>query len=113
MQKITEEIIKDYVSELGEFETERRKGSTFYATASLTFTDADIKYLKVNDNVDASGLLGIRVVLRGIYDDYNGTDWDEIDYYKVEETQELVPEKVIPAHYETKKKYVEFKPSWE
>ena len=111
MEKITEETIKDYVSEVGEFETEHRKGSTFYATASHTFTEADIEYLKV----DASALLGIQVVLRGIYDDYNGTDWDKIDYYKVEETQELVPEeiKIIPAHYVTKKKYVEFKPSWE
>ena len=113
MEKITEETVKDYVSEVGKFETEHRKGSTFYATASHTFTEADIEDLKVEDGVDASGLLGIQVVLRGIYDDYNGTDWDEIDYYKVEETQELVPEKVIPAHYVTKKKYVEFKRSWE
>lgn len=113
MQKITEEIIKDYVSELGEFETEHRKGSTFYATASHTFTETDIKYLKEVDDVDASELMGVRVVMQGTYSDYNGTDWDEIDYYKVEETQELVPEKIIPAHYVTKKKYAEFKPSWE
>ena len=104
MKKITEETIKDYVSEVGEFEHEHRKGSTFYATASHTFTEADIEDLKVEDGVDASSLLGIQVVLRGIYDDYNGTDWDEIDYHKVEETQELVPEKIIPAHTVTRTK---------
>lgn len=113
MQKITEEILKDYVSEVGKFETEHRRGSTFYATVEHTFTETDIKDLMEVDDVDASQLLGVRVVMQGIYDDDNGTDWDGIDYYKVEETQELVPEKVIPAHYVTKKKYVEFKPSWE
>lgn len=112
MNKITKEYLEDYVSELGEMETEHRKGSTFYANCSYTFKQADIDTL-ADEDIDASEFLNVCVTLNGMYDDYNGCDWTSMDFCKVEEYQELVPEQVIPAHYVTKHKTEAFVPTWE
>lgn len=107
MNRITKEQIKDYVSELGEFETEHRKGSSFYASASHTFTSKDIEEFAESE-IDASELLGITVTLNGYWSDYDGCDWnDHLTLTKAEEYEVFVPEVVIPAHYETKVREVE------
>lgn len=112
MNKIPEEYLKDYVQELGEFEKEHRRGGTFYCTASYTFKQDDIDTLE-KEGVDASAFLNVCVSLSGIYDDDWGCDWNSVDYYKVEEYQELVPEQIIEAHYVTKYKSEAFDPVWE
>ena len=112
MNKITKDYLEEYISELGEMETEHRRGSTFFANCSHTFTQTDIEELK-QEGVDASDFLSVCVTLSGIYDDNNGCDWDSMDFCKVEEYQELVPEQVIPAHYVTKQKTEKFVPTWE
>lgn len=108
MERITKEQIQDYVSEVGVFEKEHRKYSSFYATATHTFKQADIDDLVVEEDVDASELLGVTVTLNGVWDDWNGVDWYDINFKKYEEYQELIPEVVIPAHYETKYREVPF-----
>lgn len=112
MNKITEEQIKAYVSEVGEFEKEHRKGSSFYCNASHTFTQKDIDILK-EDDIDASDFLNVFVNMNGTWDDNWGTEFYDIDYQKVEEYQELVPEKVIPEHWIVKSKSTAFVPDWE
>mgnify|MGYP003592941167 CR=1 FL=1 len=112
LTKITKDYLEEYVSELGEMETEHRKGSTFYASCSYTFKQADIDTLKA-EGVDASDFLNVCVSLNGIYDDWNGCEWDSMDFYKVEEYEEHVPEKVIPAHTVTRTRTTAFKPVWE
>ena len=111
MNKITKDYLEEYVSELGDMETEHRRGSTFYADCSYTFKQADIDTLK-EEGVDASDFLNVRVTITGIYDDYDGCDWTGMHFYKVEEYQELVPEQVIPAHYVTKQKTEAFDYKW-
>lgn len=113
LRKITEEEIKDYVSEVGEFEKDHRKGSSFWCWATHTFNEADIKDLRETDCVDASDFLGVCVTLSGMWDDNWGTEWDEVTYSKVEEYQELVPEQIIPEHYVTKQRTTPFKPEFE
>ena len=112
MNKITKEYLEDYVAELGEFETEHRKYSSFYATSSYTFKQDDIDTL-AKEGVDASEFLNVCVTLNGTWSDSDGCDWDSMDFCKVEEYQELVPEQVIPAHYVTKQKTEVFVPVWE
>lgn len=112
MQKISENDLKEYVSEVGEFEKEHRRGSSFYVTATHTFTSEDIAEL-AEEGIDASGFLNVCVTMTGTWEDDWGTQWDEIHYRKVEEYQQLVPEKVIPAHYVTKRKTEVFVPAWE
>ena len=112
MDKITKEYLEDYVAELGDMETEHRRGGTFYANCSYTFKQADIDTLK-DEDVDASDFLNVCVTLNGYYDDNNGCDWNSMDFCKVEEYQELVPKVVIPAHYVTKQKTEVFVPVWE
>ena len=112
MNKITKEQLQDYVAEAGEFEKEHRKGSSFYAWVSHTFTQTDVEELK-SDDIDASDFLGVCVTLNGTWSDDWGCEWDDVDYCKVEEYQELVPEQVIPAHYVTKQKTEKFVPTWE
>lgn len=107
MERITEEQIQDYVSGVGEFEKEHRKYSSFYATATHTFEEKDIEYL-YKHGIDASELLGITITLSGYWDDLNGCEWEDIQFNKYEEYQELIPEVVIPAHYETKYREVPF-----
>ena len=111
MDKITKAYLEDYVAELGQMETEHRRGSTFYADCSYTFKQADIDTLK-DEDVDASDFLNVRVTLSGYYDDNNGCDWNSMSFYKVEEYQELVPEVVIPEHYVTKQRTEKFEYTW-
>lgn len=112
MRKITEQDLLDYVSDVGEFEKEHRKYSSFYCTVSHTITQTDIEELK-EDDLDASDLLGVRITRNGMWSDVDGTDWDDTTYEKVEEYQEIVPEVVIPEHYVTKYKTKTFKPVFE
>ena len=112
MNKITKECLEDYVAELGEFETEHRKYSSFYANCSYTFNQDDIDTL-AEEGVDASEFLDVCVTLNGTWSDSDGCEWDSMDFCKVEEYQELVPEVVIPEHYVTKQRVEEFVPVWE
>lgn len=112
MNKITEQYLLEYVSDVGEFSKEHRKYSSFWCTVTHTITQTDIEELK-NDDVDASDFLGVRITRNGLWDDGYGTDWHETTYEKVEEYQELVPEVVIPEHYVTKYKTKAFEPSFE
>lgn len=112
MNKITAENLKEYVSDVGEFEKEHRKGSSFYAWVSHTLTQTDVEELK-NGDIDASDFLGVCVTLNGTWSDDWGCEWDDVDYCKVEEYQELVPEQVVPEHYITKQKTEKFVPTWE
>lgn len=112
MNKITEEQLKEYVVEVGEFEKEHRKYSSFYCWSNHIFTQEDIETLK-EEGIDASDFLNVCVSLSGIWEDGWGAEWGSVDYCKVEEYQELVPEVVIPAHYVTKTKSEPFTPVWE
>lgn len=112
MQRITKQQIQDYVSEVGNFEKEHRKYSSFYCWADHTFEQKDIDKLAKYD-VDASELLGVTVTLNGMWDDSWGTAWSSIHFVKHEEYQELVPEVIIPAHYETKYREVPFDTTFE
>lgn len=111
MNKITKSYLEEYVSELGDTQTEHRRGSTFYATCTHTIDQTDIEELKT-EHVDASDFLNICITLNGTWSDDWGCEWDSMDFCKVEEYQELVPEQVIPAHYVTKFKTEEFVPVW-
>ena len=112
LTKITKDYLEEYVSELGEMETEHHRGSTFFADCSYTFKQADIDTLK-EEGVDASDFLNVRVTLSGYYDDNWGCDWDSMDFYKVEEYEELVPEQIIPAHTVKKQRTEKFEYKWE
>lgn len=107
MQRITKEQIQEYVSEVGDFEKEHRKYSSFYCWTSHHFEQKDIDEL-ADDDLDASELLGVTVTLNGYWDEYNGCEWEDMTFNKYEEYQELVPEVVIPAHYETKYREIPF-----
>lgn len=91
MKKITEQEIQDYVSEVGNFEKEHRKGSSFWCWATHQFMPSDIADL-ADEGVDAEHFHGVTVTLGGTWDDSWGTEWDNTTYEKVEEYQELVPE---------------------
>lgn len=112
MQKITEDYLLEYVSDVGEFEKEHRKYSSFYCTVSHTITQEDIESL-AEDDIDASDFLGVLITRNGRWDDSWGTEWDDTTYEKVEEYQELIPEVVIPEHYVTKVKTKAFEPVFE
>lgn len=112
MKKITEDYLLEYVSDVGEFEKEHRKYSSFYCTVSHQITQEDIEAL-AEDDVDASDFLGVLITRNGTWDDSWGTEWDETTYEKLQEYQELVPEVVIPEHYVTKYKTSTFKPVFE
>ena len=112
MNKITEEQLQDYVSELGEFDKEFRKGSSFYAWSTYTFKQDDIDTLK-GEGIDASDFLNVCITLNGMWDDSNGTEWDSMDFCKVEEYQEIIPEVVIPEHYVIKQRTEKFDYKWE
>lgn len=109
MNKITEETLLDYISEVGQFDKEHRKYSSFYCTLTYTITQKDIDEL-AEDNVDASHFLNVQITRHGTWDDSWGTEWDETIYEKVEAYEELVPEVIIPAHTVTKFKTKSFKP---
>lgn len=112
MNKITKDCLQEYVSDLGEFEKEHRKYGSFYASCTYTFKQADIDTLKEED-VDASDFLNVCVTLNGYWSECDGCEWDSMDFCKVEEYQELVPEQIIEAHYVTKQKTEVFVPVWE
>lgn len=103
MNKITEEQLLEYVSEVGDFQKDHRKYGSFYCWVSHTITQEDVKIL-AEEGVDASDFLNVCVSRSGM--------WDDATYEKVEEYQELVPEVVIPEHYVTKTRTQEFKPTW-
>lgn len=109
MKKITEDYLLEYVSDVGEFEKEYRKYSSFYCTVSHTITQTDIEELK-EDDIDASDFLGVLITRNGTWDDSWGTEWEDTTYEKMEEYQELVPEVVIPEHFETRYRTSAFKP---
>jgi len=112
MNKITKEYLEDYVADMGIFEKEHRKYSSFYCSATYTITQTDIEELKT-EGIDASDFLNVYITLNGTWDDSNGTEWDSMYFCKVEEYQELIPEQVIPAHYVTNWKTEVFVPVWE
>ena len=112
MNKITEDYLLEYVSDVGEFEKEHRKYSSFYYTVTHRITQEDIEAL-AEDDVDASDFLGVLITRNGIWDDSWGTEWSGTTYEKLQEYQELVPEVVIPEHYVTKYKTSAFKPVFE
>lgn len=112
MNKITEDYLLEYVSDVGEFSKEHRKYSSFYCTVTHTITQTDIEELK-EDDIDASDFLGVLITRNGTWDDSWGTEWDDTTYEKVEEYQELIPEVVIPEHYVLRQKLSAFKPVFE
>ena len=112
MKKITEQDLLEYVSDVGEFEKEHRKYSSFYCTVSHTMKQEDIEAL-AEDDVDASDFLGVLITRNGTWDDSWGTEWDDTTYEKLQEYQELVPEVVIPEHLVTKYKTSAFTPVFE
>ena len=112
MNKITKQEVEDFVSDLGEITTEHRRGSTFYASCSYTFKQNDIDELKSED-IDASDFLNVNVTLNGIYDDYHGCEWNSMDFHKIEEYEEFIPEQVIPAHTVVKQRAEKFDYKWE
>ena len=112
MNKITEQDLLEYVSDVGEFEKEHRKYSSFWCTVTHRITQEDIDAL-ADDDIDASDFLNVLITRNGMWSDGDGTDWDETTYEKLQEYQELVPEVVIPEHYVTKYKTSAFKPVFE
>lgn len=112
MQKITEDYLLDYVSDVGEFEKEHRKYSSFWCTDTHRITQEDVDAL-ADDDVDASDFMNVLITRNGMWSDSDGTDWDSTTYEKLQEYQELVPEVVIPEHYVTKYKTSAFKPVFE
>jgi len=111
MKKITEDYLLEYVSDVGEFEKEHRKYSSFYCTVSHTITQEDIEAL-AEDDVDASDFLGVLITRNGTWDDSWGTEWDSTTYEKLQEYQELVPEVITPEHYETRYLTSAFEPEF-
>lgn len=109
MNKITKSDLLDYVSEVGVFDKEHRKYSSFYCTLTHTITQKDIDELSEED-IDARDFLNVQITRHGTWDDSWGTEWDETIYEKVEAYEELVPEVIIPAHTVTKYKTKSFKP---
>ena len=112
MNKINKSYLQDYVADMGVFEKEHRKYSSFYCSTTYTITQTDIEELK-NEGVDASDFLNVCVTLNGTWSDSDGCDWTDMDFCKVEEYQELVPEVVIPEHFITKQRAEVFVPVWE
>ena len=107
MERVSKQDIYDYISDVADIETEHRKGSTFYASASHTFNDQDIESLKDSYDVDGSELLGLTIYLYGYWSEYDGYEWNSMSIAKYEDYEEFVPEVVIPAHYITKQRKVE------
>ena len=113
MKKVTEDVLLDYVTDVGEFEKEHRKYSTFYCSVSHTITQKDVDCIAQGCREDASDFLGVNVTRNGMWDDSYGTEWESVEYSKVEEYKEFVPEVVIPEHYVTKYKTHPFDPVWD
>ena len=103
MQKITKQELIEYVEEVGEMTKEHRRGSNFYANVCHEVTAEDVKIL-AEDDIDASFLLDHAVNLNGIWDDDYGWDECEVEIAQIERYEEVVPEKIIPAHTVTRTK---------
>ena len=113
MKKVSEETLLEYITNVGEFEKEHHKYSSFYCSVSHTITQKDINSIADECQEDASDFLGVNITRTGIWDDSWGTEWESVTYSKEEAYQEFVPEKIIPEHYLTKFKYTQFEPRWE
>lgn len=112
MNKISEEQLWEYVSEVGESEKEFRKYSFSISPTQHTIRQEDIDELAEYD-MDASDFLNVHVSRSGLRDDSWGTEWDsKPEYYKVEDYEEVVPEVIIPEHTVTKQRYTAFKPEF-
>lgn len=111
LNKITEAVLLEYVGEVGDFEKEHRKGSSFYCSLNYTITQDDIDELA--EWGDASDFLDVRISRNGYWDDNWGTDWSDTTYEKLERYEEHVPEVVIPAHTVTKYRTKPFTPEFE
>jgi hypothetical protein len=112
MKKISEAVLLEYVGEVGEFEKEHRKYSSFYCNLNHTITQADVDEL-ATDGIDASAFLNVCIERHGTWDDSCGTEWDDTTYTLTEPYEELVPEVVIPAHTVTKYRTKPFTPEFE
>lgn len=113
MKKVTEDVLLDYVADVGEFEKEHRKYSSFFCSVSHTITQEDVDCIAKGCREDASDFLGVDITRSGIWDESYGAEWESVEYNKLEEYQELVPEVVIPEHYVTKYELHPFDPEWE
>lgn len=111
MKKISEEILLEYVGEVGDFDKQHRKGSSFYCSVIHTITQADIDELA--EWGDASAFLNVCVQRDGYWDENWGTEWDSTIYMLTEPYEEHVPEVVIPAHTVTKYRTLPFTPEFE
>lgn len=111
LNKISEAVLLEYVGEVGDFEKEHRKYSSFYCSVSHTITQADIDELATYGD-DASDFLNVLVERHGTWDDSWGTEWDSTNYTLVEPYDEVVPEVVIPAHTVTKYRTKPFTPEF-
>lgn len=112
MEKVTKDFLLGYVEEVGVFEKEHRKYSSFYCWCTHVITQEDIDSIKKYQGMDASDFLNVEVRLSGQWSDCDGTDWFDEEFQKVEEYEELVPEVVIPEHYVTKVKKSKFTPNF-
>lgn len=108
--KISEAVLLEYVGEVGEFEKEHRKYSSFYCSVSHKITQHDIEVLA--EYGDASDFLNVLVERQGTWDDSWGTEWDDTTYTLLESYEEVVPEVVIPAHTITKYRSKPFTPQF-
>lgn len=112
MKKVTKDYLLRYVGEVGDFEKEHRKYSSFYCWCTHVITQEDIDSIKKDKEMDASDFLNVEVYLSGQWSDSDGADWFDEEFQKVEEYEELVPEVVIPEHYVTKVRKSKFTPNF-
>ena len=112
MKKVTKDYLLRYVENVGNFEKEHRKYSSFYCWCTHVITQEDIDSIKKDEEMDASDFLNVEVSLSGQWSDSDGTDWFDEEFQKVEGYEELVPEVVIPEHYVTKVKKSKFTPNF-
>ena len=111
MRKVTEDELLDLANDEGDFEKEHRKGSTFYANLSYTFTQEDIDNF-AKEGIDASDFLNVTICENGVWSDDYGFDLISRDWIKQEPYQVWVPEVVVPAHWKTEYKASPFKPNF-
>lgn len=94
---MTLEIASYIVNEFdGDFETEHRKGSSFYANSEKEIDQEIVDAIKEDMDTDISEYLGKKVVVSGYWSDDWGTEWEEF-FIHVKRTVHK-PEKIIPAH---------------
>lgn len=113
MEKVSEEVLLEYVTSVGKFEKLHYKYASFYCTMRHVITQADVDWFAEMLSLDASDFLSVEVVREGIWDETYGVEWDHVVYSKEVAHQEFVPERIIPEHYITVYEYVKFEPKWE